>query len=333
VAMTREDLRKHINDNCIVRVPEGSQELPNMEGSGFYSWQFYLRPVTMNGDWLRFISRDFWYRFYELFHKNKFQIVGIESASLPIIGAILSGGPSGVNSFAVRKERKKYGLGNIIEGRPNGLPVLFVDDLTSPQHYAFWKTVRALSEAKLRLYPHSFVVVRKQYRQVDPIIATSIGTTRVESLFTLDDFDLERDDPELRAEFDRCWPWIESVLDYFAFSMPDGTFWRQQEKHHIWEEIAGGRRFFWPGKNCAITTKFVEHPSGLKTQFISSCGGKLEEILEMMPAIEDFGRRNGCHRQISEGRDGWLRVVEGYRKVGMRKEKSLISDPLPSADS
>jgi len=300
--------------------------MPNMEGNGFYAWQFYLRPAILSQHYLAHIADSFWERFHEPFHKKPFQIAGIESASISIITAILLRAPVSVklNAFAVRKERKKYGIGNVIEGISNDLPVLFVDDLTSPKHYAFWKTVRALSEAKLRLYSHAFVVVRKQQRQVDPTIATSIGTTRVESLFTLDDFDLEYDDPELHAEFDRCWPWIESSLDHSAFQMPDGTLWRMQEKHHVWEAIAAQKLFFWPGKECAITTRFITHPTGLKSQLTCSAGGKLEEIVGMMPAIEEFGRNNGCHRQLGEGRDGWLRVFDGYRKVGMRKEKSLL---------
>ena len=327
--MTREELRKFVNDNCIRRAPPGSQEMPNMEGNGFYSWQFYLRPAILAGRWLDYIACEFWLKFREAYEKAPFQIVGLESASISIITAIILRhynyiGGSPPNAFAVRKERKKYGIGNVIEGIPNDLPVLFVDDLTSPKHYAFWKTVRALGEANLRLYPHAFVVVRKQQRQVDPTIATSIGTTRVESLFTLDDFTLEHDDPELRAEFERCWPWIESSLDHSAFKMPDGTLWRQQEKRHIWEAIAGGRMFFWPGKECAITTRFINHPTGLTTQLWCSIGGNLEEALGMVPGIEDFGRQNGCHRQLGEGRDGWLRVFDGYHKVGMRKEKSLL---------
>src|SRR6266478_2504902 len=169
----REELRRFINKHCIRRVPPGSQEMPNMEGNGFYAWQFYLRPAILSQHYLAHIADSFWERFHEPFHKNPFQIAGIESASISLITAILLRAPVSVklNAFAVRKERKKYGIGNVIEGISNDLPVLFVDDLTSPKHYAFWKTVRALSEAKLRLYSHAFVVVRKQQRQVDSTIA------------------------------------------------------------------------------------------------------------------------------------------------------------------
>ena len=164
-----------------------------MEGQGFYRWQFYLRAAVLNPLCLEFIVSDFWSRFGEDFLRNPFQIVGVEAASVPIITAIVldfhrRGLP--INAFTIRREQKLYGMRNLIEGIPNSDPVLFVDDLTSPQHTAFWHAVNVISLYKLTLDDRAFVLMRKQQAKEPPKIRTSIGKVIVESIFTLDDFTL-----------------------------------------------------------------------------------------------------------------------------------------------
>ncbi|WP_343731674.1 hypothetical protein [Duganella sp.] len=191
-----EVLRRKINDHCIYRVPPKSKELPAM-GGGFYTWQFYLRSALLDARSLLTISQHFWRRYGGEYRDAPFQIAGVESAAVPVITALVcSAAERGItlNAFTIRKNRKDYGRRNLIEGTPNDLPVLFIDDLTSPLHNAFWHAVHALSTHGLMLAGHAYVVVRKQERAVSPLIATSIGTVRVESLFTLDDFQLELED-------------------------------------------------------------------------------------------------------------------------------------------
>ncbi|GJI95322.1 hypothetical protein RugamoR57_20400 [Duganella caerulea] len=192
-----EVLRNKINDHCIFRVPHKSKELPAMNGGGFYTWQFYLRTALLDARSLATISRDFWNRYETVYANQPFQIAGVESAAVPIITALVcSGAERGItlNAFTIRKDRKEYGRRNLIEGAPNDLPVLFVDDLTSPQHNAFWHGVYAIGMHGLVLAEDAYVLVRKQERAVSAFIETSIGTVQVQSLFTLDDFELEQAD-------------------------------------------------------------------------------------------------------------------------------------------
>lgn len=189
-----EVLRNKINHHGIFRVPPKSKEMPSMNGTGFYTWQFYLRSALLDARSLQTISNDFWNRFEESYRACPFQIAGVEAAAVPIITALVcSAAERGItlDAFTIRKERKAYGRRNLIEGSPSDLPVLFVDDLTSPQHNAFWHAVHALSVHGLRLAEDAYVLVRKQESAVSPRIATSIGTVTVHSLFTLDDFALE----------------------------------------------------------------------------------------------------------------------------------------------
>jgi len=190
-------LRDKINDHCIYRLPAKSKELPAMNGAGFYTWQFYLRAALLDARSLRTICADFWQRYAAAYEAEPFQIAGVESAAVPMITALVcSAAERGItlNAFTIRKDRKEYGRRNLIEGKPNDLPVLFIDDLTSPQHNAFWHAVHAISLHGMTLADDAYVLVRKQESQVSPYIATSIGRVKVQSLFTLDDFALELDD-------------------------------------------------------------------------------------------------------------------------------------------
>src|SRR5579859_1554743 len=164
-AVGRETLRQLINDNCIYRVPPGSKELPWMEGNGHYGWQFYLRKAVLDPKAIQLIAADFWRRFRSYFKANPFQVAGVEAAAVPILTAIIWHGFDRfgfeVNGFTIRKERKKYGLQNLIEGLPTYEPVMFIDDLTSPAHNAFWHFVNAIRNAGLPLNGLGYVLVRK----------------------------------------------------------------------------------------------------------------------------------------------------------------------------
>lgn len=193
--------RDLINDNCIVRVPSTSKELPAMGGNGYYTWQFYLREVLLNPLCLKIIGNDFWSKNEEHFRKTPFQIAGVESAAVPIVVAIIMEAERRnikVNAFTIRKNRKDYGLRNLIEGRPNSEPVFFIDDLTSPKHTAFWHAVYAIKSHRLNLFSEGYVLVLKKTMNESNIIETSFGSISIQSLFTLSDFDLSLNDYESR---------------------------------------------------------------------------------------------------------------------------------------
>jgi len=172
--------------------------MPSIVPKEFYWWQFYLREALLVPQFLGFIADEFWKLYAPRFREQPFQLAGAEQASLPIITALLLTGAGihrlPIHAFTIRKEYKTYGIGNIIEGRPINAPVVFVDDLVSPQHKTFWHCVRVINRAGLRLYPQAFALVYKQMLEDSRRVATSIGTVDIESLFTLDDFVLTWED-------------------------------------------------------------------------------------------------------------------------------------------
>jgi len=126
-----------------------------------------------------------------------------------------------------------------------------------------------------------------------------------------------------RREFERCWPWIEDSLKFVAFKGKNGELLLTHEKKHVWERLVNGKTFLWPGKECVILTEFHVTPTGLKAHHTWLAGGNLQEIKEMMPIIEEWGRKRGCLRQTGSGRRGWLRVFDGYHEIGVRKAKDF----------
>lgn len=193
----REQLRNFINERCIKRVPRTSKEMLSIVPGQHFIWQFYLREAVLVPAHLDFIAHQFWTMYAPRYRRRPFQLTGVEQASVPIVTALLLAGAARgfpITAFTIRKDYKTHGIGNIIEGRPTNLPVVFIDDLTSPMHNTFWHAARVINRAGLKFYPYAFVLVRKQ-RQSDPgHIATSIGTVMIDGLFTLDDFNLTWED-------------------------------------------------------------------------------------------------------------------------------------------
>lgn len=181
-----EWLRKLIMEEGIVRVPQASKELTEINFQGHYRWQFYLRRVLLNRQVIEAVGAEFWRQHEDV---PPFQLGGIESAGVPVLMSILATAPRPVNAFIIRKEPKKYGLQNWLEGVPNDLPVVLIDDVTSPVHSAFWSALKVLHNVRLRPAGSMFVVVNKQYAKFN-LIATSKGSVEIKFMFDLDDLEI-----------------------------------------------------------------------------------------------------------------------------------------------
>ncbi len=92
-------------------------------------WTFDFKRVAVRGEFLRIVGEEFMDH-YEA--QYPFQVGGLEVGAVPLIAAIAleaerRGKP--VNSFFVRKSRKKTGALNLIEGQVNDQPIILIDDL------------------------------------------------------------------------------------------------------------------------------------------------------------------------------------------------------------
>ena len=202
-AADRSYARNFINDQCIARVPPGSRALPSYQGqgSGFYTWQFYLRAALFNPDVLGIIVEHFLDCYEEPLRAGLWQLCGVESASTPLLtGIALEAHRRGydVPVFSIRKDRKTYGLMNWLEGRIVERPAMLIDDLTSESHKTAYHAVHVLDDHGIPIVPEFYAVVFKSHNTYHWI---NVGRHRllVVPMFDLNDFDLSVEEYHARS--------------------------------------------------------------------------------------------------------------------------------------
>lgn len=121
-------LRKAIQSRAFMHM-HATQPIIEKDGTRPLPWLFDLKALMFNSRNLDAYAELFWERYEPLF---PFQVCGIELSGIPLVTAIVMKGREhgrDVNGLFVRKSRKKDGLMKVLEGDPNDLPVIFVDDL------------------------------------------------------------------------------------------------------------------------------------------------------------------------------------------------------------
>ncbi|MFZ1075607.1 MAG: PQQ-binding-like beta-propeller repeat protein [Minisyncoccia bacterium] len=134
------------------------------------------------------LSELFWERFAT---RLPFQVGGMESASIPLITAIvLKGKARGtpVRGFYIRKSRKKTGLLKQIEGELGDEPVVLVDDLIHSGS-TFLKQITLLQAIDKEIQA-VFAIVR--YLELDQYSILVDKNISVETIFSLKEIGLER---------------------------------------------------------------------------------------------------------------------------------------------
>lgn len=196
------------------------------------TWLIDLRRILLTAKYIDIISTLF-LDIYET--RMPFQVGGMEVAAIPLVVSIilkssLRGTP--INGFIIRKERKTYGAGNLIEGQVSDVPILIVDDL--------FNSGKSLEKVR--------VVLNRRGRKIDEVFAViqnhsergeawkSSHGIPVRSLFSLSDFGLSMGTPRREehpsSKYLPCW----------SFSAPNPSFFHLVPKS--FPEISGNRILF-----------------------------------------------------------------------------------------
>ena len=140
----KESLHTFIDRKCIFRcnpdvqycpgIPKGT--IPSSSPGSYMKWQVYLRNLSHDSDMVTsacMLLIDQMERNGDPL--NNIQLCGMETSSLPLIASLQANlrrfKNSYVNSYSVRKERKKYGLFNFFDGIPTKQPFVMIDDVVN----------------------------------------------------------------------------------------------------------------------------------------------------------------------------------------------------------
>ena len=196
-------LKDFIDRKCIfrcnpeVRYAQGIDKgiLPGSSPKGYMRSQFYLRNLTHDSDMVTCATMLIINQMFKNgMTDTVFQIAGLETSSIPLIShlqAKMRVANKSVNTFSIRKERKKYGLFQFVDGIPNQSNFVVVDDLINSGSSVHRVLDTCLYECNLDPYPESFFIVNmRPERKYIPFNGALI---RVNSIFDKNDFSFEYD--------------------------------------------------------------------------------------------------------------------------------------------
>jgi orotate phosphoribosyltransferase len=203
-------LKEIITTRCILR---GEKQWLVSPGGKDNRWQIDLRQALLDPESLNLLTDLFWDRFAG---HLPFQIAGLEIAAIPLVIALLLKARSRgltVNGFIIRKERKRYGTGKVIEGYLNDDPILVVDDIMNSG--SSLERVRVALGELGRTISSIFVIIN--FRSQNGRTWLSKHGLEVSSLFTLDDFRLSSSRQQARPynTFKNIWNFKSPKPNHF----------------------------------------------------------------------------------------------------------------------
>ena len=171
-----------------VFVPAHKENIAHHKTGGIKEkgWIFDFRRVILEPEILTAIVHSFWNMYRDA---DKIQIGGLESASLPLIGALAIVGHNeyekDVTGFFIRKSRKRDGLMRMIEGTVHKeRPIVLVDDAMNSAK-TFIRQIEVLEELGYKIDAVWSIL---RFRDTEYYEYFHEKGIRVESLFCLDDF-------------------------------------------------------------------------------------------------------------------------------------------------
>lgn len=150
---------------------------------GEQEWLMDFRRILFKPDILDLVAG----MFTDLAGEGPFQVGGLESASIPLISAIVVKSAKTerkINGFFVRKSRKKSGLLNMVEGEINDDRIVLVDDLINGGN----SIMRATEVIESLGKKVDTVITVLRFRDESYYEELNRRGIRILSLFTLNDF-------------------------------------------------------------------------------------------------------------------------------------------------
>jgi len=128
-------------------------------------------------------------------------------------------------------------------------------------------------------------------------------------------------EPEMAS---RVWPDVAGMIDV-GYAVGDDFV-----PENILEEIRYGRVVLWVAVDdgtavvhAAMTTELVPMRSGMVCWMRQCAGNRMRDWADFHVQIEEYARKEGCVKTVLRGREGWERVLPGYKVRSVQLEKVL----------
>jgi len=171
-------LHNCIEHHAVYRVAPGTRPIPGKRPNAYYTWQVYLRRCMFDPQFV-FTAAEL---LVEKLPNKDVQICACEDAGV-VLGLAMAT-VLGTPMMSIKKSRKVYGLLNFCEGRPNGKPLLLVDDVAGSQG-TLKAGVKVLEAFGLPIADEYATLINKTIASHPE---SYIQQKELISLFTLDDF-------------------------------------------------------------------------------------------------------------------------------------------------
>jgi outer membrane protein assembly factor BamB/orotate phosphoribosyltransferase len=212
----RDLLLSAIRDKAILHAKD--QRLIGLRGASD-AWLIDTGRIFMEARLLDAFADLFWEMCAD---RLPFQVAGMSAAAIPLLSAILMksivrGTP--VNGFIVRRERKTYGTGSLIEGTISDAPVVIIDDILNSG--GSLEKVRVVLEHEKAAITFAFILI--DYQSAKGKVWRDWCRIPVLAVFKLAEFDLAlgtQEQPPLGTAFYNVW----------HFASPDPNFFHRVPK-------------------------------------------------------------------------------------------------------
>lgn len=121
----------------------------------------------------------------------------------------------------------------------------------------------------------------------------------------------------------KIWPQVANMIDD-AYASADELM-----PGDILDQLRSARMVLWVACDVegniitAATTILFAQRSGRVCKIVCCGGQRPQEWHEAVMRLEDYAKAEQCVKVVLEGREGWLRALDGYRKARVVLERVL----------
>lgn len=119
--------------------------------------------------------------------------------------------------------------------------------------------------------------------------------------------------------------WMEAYFHWRSrlIEALDERYYTPEWLDHL---IMSGRAIFFPGDDCALVAEVRFYPTGARDIFIiCTAGDPIKTRDQMVPKLEEWGRKAGCLAVAGESRIAWTRLL---KPLGFDTYKTAVRKAL-----